>query len=260
MKVFKRTLSDELESVELLAFADWHNGDPLCDLKRVKEDIEYVRTHENAYCVLNGDLMNCAIKTAISDCYSERYTPMDELAMCVELLGCISDKIICVVPGNHENRHYKTNGIDITRLMCQQLGIEDRYSPTTAYVYLRFGRDECSSNRHRPILYTVYVTHGNANGRKDGGKIQRLADYATICDADVYIAGHSHLEAGFKKGFHRPNPGNNSVTKVLHLFVNTSAKLDYDGGYGDGGGFDPPWNDTPIIFLSGTKKDMRVSI
>lgn len=260
MKAIRRDLSGDFKIVELFPIADGHIGDPHSNIKRIKEDIAYVRDHENCFAILNGDLMNCAIKSAISDCYGETLSPMDELKVCVELFSCIADKTICVVPGNHEERHFRTNGIDVTRLMCQQLGIEGRYSPTTALVFLRFGRDAGANNHHRPILYTIYVTHGNGGGRKDGSKIQRLADYATVVDADIYVAGHTHLGAGFKKGFHRPNPANNSVTKGVHLFVNTSASLEYDGGYGDRGGFDPPCLDRPIIYLSGERKEMRATI
>lgn len=259
METFRVDLSPELKSIELLAIADLHIGDPNSNHRRIMEDIAYIRDHENAYCILNGDLMNCAIKTAVSDSYAETMTPMDELRVCTELFGPIADKVICVVPGNHEERHYRTNGIDITRLLCRQLGIEDRYSPTTAFIFLRFGMDDDHRRHHRPICYTIYVTHGNSNGRKDGGKIQRLADYATIIDADIYIAGHSHLGASFKKGFLRPCPSTNSVQNETHLFVNTSAALEH-GGYGDRGGFDPPCLDRPVIYLSGTKKEMRGTI
>lgn len=258
MKVIRRDIPGDFTEILLYAIADLHWADPNSNHKRIMEDIAYIRDTPNVYCVLNGDLMNCAIKSSISDCYAH-ISPMEELEKCVEIFGCIKDKIICVVPGNHERRHYKTNGIDITLLMCQQLGIEDRYSPTTALVFLRFGKDEFHSHHGRPILYTVYVTHGNGGGRKDGGKIQRLADYATVVDADVYIAGHTHLEAGFKKGFFRPNPANSSVTHTLHLFVNTCAELD-PGGYGEIGGYDPPWCDRPIIHLNGVKKEMWARI
>lgn len=259
LKIVKRDLSKDFKSIEIMPIADPHIGDPNWNKKRLLADVAYIRDNPNVFTVLNGDLMNCAIKSSISDCYAEKLTPMDELAVCEDIFGCISDKVICVTNGNHEERHYRTNGIDVTRLFCQQLGIEDRYSPTVAYVFLRFGADEGNQNHKRPILYTMYVTHGNGGGRKDGGKIQRLADYATIVDADIYIAGHTHLGASFKKGFLRPSPANNSVTNGQHLFINTCGGLDY-GGYGERGGFDPPCLDRPIIYLNGTRKEMKATI
>lgn len=259
MVVVKRTIEGDFKELVLYPIADTHWADPNSNHKRIMEDIAYIRDNPNVFCILNGDLMNCAIKSSVSDCYGETLSPMQELAKCVEIFAPIAHKVICVVPGNHEERHYRTNGIDITRLFCRELHIEDRYSPTVAYVFLRFGADEVHNHHGRPVLYTAYVTHGNGGGRKDGGKIQRLADYATICDADIYIAGHTHLGASFKKGFARPSPANNSITYGTHLFVNTCASMEY-GGYGERGGFDVPCLDRPIITLNGTRKEMRATI
>ena len=260
MVVIKRTIEGDFKELVLYPIADTHWADPNSNHKRIVDDIAYIRDTPNVFTVLNGDLMNCAIKSSISDCYSETLSPMQELAKCVEIFAPIAHKTICVVPGNHEERHYRTNGIDVTRLFCRELHIEDRYSPTVAYVFLRFGRDEKHNHHGRPVLYTMYVTHGNGGGgRKDGGKIQRLADYATVCDADIYIAGHTHLGASFKKGFIRPSPANNSLTCGQHLFVNTCAALEY-GGYAERWGLDPPCLDRPLIYLNGTRKEMRATI
>lgn len=259
MVTIKRTIEGDFNEIVLYPIADTHWADPHSNHKRIMEDIAYIRDTPNVFCILNGDLMNCAIRNSISDCYGETLSPMQELAKCVEIFAPIAHKVICVVPGNHEERHYKTNGIDITRLFCRELHIEDRYSPTVAFVFLRFGHQAESSRRGRPMLYTLYVTHGNGGGRKDGGKIQRLADYATVCDADIYVAGHTHLGASFKKGFVRANPTQSTVTNGVHLFVNTCASLD-EGGYAERLGLDPPCLDRPLIYLNGTRKEMRALI
>ena len=259
MLVIKRTIEGDFKELVLYPIADTHWADPCSNHKRIMEDIAYIRDNPNVFCVLNGDLMNCAIKSAISNCYVP-ISPMEELEKCVEVFAPIAHKVICVVPGNHEERHFKTNGIDITRLFCRQLHIEDRYSPTVAYVFLRFGGNADAAFRHRPMLYTMYVTHGNGGGRKSSSKIRCLEDYASVCDADIYVAGHTHLGASFKKGFARPNPSQNSITYGTHLFVNTCASIDYDGSYGERGGLDVPCLDRPLIFLNGTRKEMRALI
>ena len=259
MLVIKRTIEDDFKELVLYPIADTHWADPCSNHKRIMADIAYIRDTPNVFCVLNGDLMNCAIRTSISNPYVP-ISPMEELEKCEEVFAPIAHKVICVVPGNHEERHFKTNGIDVTRLFCRQLHIEDRYSPTVAYVFLRFGGNADAAFRHRPMLYTMYVTHGNGGGRKASSKISRLEDYAAICDADIYIAGHTHLGAGFKKGFARPNPSQNSITYGAHLFVNTCASLEYDGSYGERGGFDVPCLDRPLIYLNGTRKEMRALI
>ena len=259
MRAIKADLPSELKEIEIMLFADWHWADPQSNHQLIMRDIEYVKTHDNCYCVLNGDLMNCAITSSVSDTYGDTVSPMEELRICTELFSPIKDKILCVTPGNHERRHYKTNGIDITELMCRQLGIVDRYSPTTAYVFIRFGEDTKPNGHHRKVLYTMYVTHGCGGGRKEGGKVQRLVDLSTVCDADIYVCGHTHLPAMLKDSFARPSMGNSSIAYGTRLYINTSAKLDY-GGYGEILGFRPSATDSPIVHLSGTHKEMRATL
>lgn len=262
MKSIRADLSENFKELELIAFSDWHWSDPHSNHETIKRDIDYVLNKDNAFCVLNGDLMDCAIASSVGDTYGAILSPMDELQVCVDLFKPLVErgKVLCVLKGNHEARHYRTNGIDVTALMCQQLGIADRYAPDTALIFIRFGRLDGKQRSHgRKAAYTVYVSHGNGGGRKEGGKIQRLVDLATIVDADVYICGHSHLPASLKDGFIRPCMANSSLTYGKRLFVNTSAKLNY-GGYGEVGGYKVPCIDTPIILLNGTKKDMRALI
>ena len=258
MRAIKADLPSCYKQIEILFFSDWHWADPQSNHDRILKDIEYVAEHENCYAVLNGDIMNCAIASSVSDTYGETVSPMEELRICTELFEPIYDKILVVTPGNHERRHYKTNGIDITELLCRQLGIVDVYSPTSALVFIRFG-EQNGKYHGRKVLYTMYVTHGNGGGRKEGGKIQRLADLATIVDADIYVCGHTHLPAGMKDSFARPSPANSSVSYGTRLFVNTAAKMEY-GGYGEVMSLKPNCMDTPIVLLCGTHKDMKVLI
>lgn len=260
LKAIKADLSENFKEIEIMALADWHWSDPQSDHDKIRADLNYIMSHDNCFCVLNGDLMDCAIASSVGDTYGAQLSPMDELRVCVELFKPLAEKgkILCVLKGNHEARHYRTNGIDITELMCRQLGIEDRYSPTTALLFVRLGR--LGSDQHfRKVAYTIHVSHGSGGGRKEGGKIQRLADMATIVDADIFVVGHSHLPALFKDRFARPCMANSSITYGTRLYVNTSAKLDY-GGYGEVFGMKVPCTDTPIIHLSGTRKEMRATI
>lgn len=258
MRAIRADLPTGHKSIELLVLADFHYGSPNADRGLIRKDVEYVRDHENAYCVLAGDLLDCAIKTSLGDVYTNM-SPMQELNELAELLRPVSRKVVGVVPGNHEARHYKTNGVDVTRILVDELGISSQYVEDAAVIFLRFGEDQSRNGHHRPICYTVYLTHGNGGGRKEGGKIQRLADYADIVDCDCYICGHTHLPAALKLDFARTSPGNSSISYAPHLFVNAAAKLRYNG-YGCSGGFKPPNTDTPRIVFDGQRKHMEAVI
>lgn len=258
MRAFRADLSSELKQIELWILADYHYSSPQSNHGLIHQDIEYIRTHDNAYCVLAGDLLECALKTSLGDVYSS-LSPMEELTAMTDLIAPIAHKVVGATTGNHENRHYRTNGVDMTRLLARQLGFEGKYSEDAAVIFLRFGADEFHNHHARPILYTIYLTHGAGGGKKEGGKIQRLTDLAEIIDCDIYICGHTHLPAALKVDFCRTSTANSSLTYAPHLFVNAAAKLNY-GGYGCSGGFKPANTDTPRIILSGTHKHMEAVI
>lgn len=253
MKAIKCSLP-YAEVIEIHSMADLHIGDSSCDYKSILERIEYIKNTDNAYCVLDGDLMDTAIASSIGDTYGANLQPMEQLKQCVKIFEPIKEKILAVLPGNHENRVYKSDGLDITELLCAQLGIPDKYSPTTALLFIRFGKNT-KRTPYRPQLYTVYVTHGSGGGRREGGKVNRLADLASIVDADIYIHAHTHLPLVFKESFFRVSGSNSSVALVDKLFVNTAASLNY-GGYGDKQGYKPASKCSPVIYLHGTRHNM----
>ena len=247
------------ERIEVYPLADQHIGDSGCDLQLVMETIEHIRVTENAYCILDGDLMDTAIASSVGDTYGANLQPMEQLKLCAKLFGPLAEagKILAVLPGNHENRVYKSDGLDITEMLCAQLGIPERYSPTTAVLFIRFGKAQ--DHKDRKQIYTIYVTHGSGGGKREGGKINRLADLAMIVDADIYVHAHTHLPAVFKNSYFRINHGNSSVAQVEKLFVNTAAALNY-GGYGDRAGFKPASKSIPVIYLHGRKHDMKAML
>ena len=251
MVSIKVELPKELEQVKVHTFADWHIGDAACDMAKIKKQIDEVKEDPNAYCILNGDLVNNATKNSVSDCYSATMSPMEQIETLVEMLTPIKGKILAITTGNHERRTYKSDGIDIIKLVAQQLKLTDRFSDTGAVLYLRFGWNAARKRKH---WYSFYVAHGCGGGRKAGGKVNRLEDLVAIVDVDIYIHSHTHLPFVMKQAFYRSDPINSSVSLTDKLFVNTSAQLQY-GGYGEIYQFRPASNDNPVIFLNGTKKE-----
>lgn len=264
MKVVKHTLSQELKYVELHTIADLHIGDKDCDWELVKTQIKAVQDNENAYCILNGDIINNATKTSVSDNYAEMLSPMEQIKLFVDLFEPIKDKILAITTGNHENRSYK-EGVDITYLCATQLGLSHLYAKEGVVIFLRFGKE--SKNRYatghkemkRMVLYTIYATHGSGGGRKEGSKAVRLADMASIIDTDIYIHSHSHLPMIMKEAFYRIDRKNSTCELVEKLFVNTGSCLNY-GGYGQTFEYKPNSKHTPVIYLSGTKKEFTAKL
>ena len=255
MQVIKRKLPSNLKEVEILPLADWHIGDKFCDMELIKSQINYIQDTENAYCVLNGDLINNATKTSVSDCYAEDLSPMEQLTTLIDLLSPIKDKILAITSGNHEKRTYKKEGIDLTEVVARELKIQDLFSKASAVIFLSLGKSRYThkNGEQAQVNYVIYINHGSGGGKKEGAKAIRLADMASIVDADVYIHSHTHLPMIMKENFYRVDTQNKSVIPVSKLFVNTASALNH-GGYGEECEYKPNSKDNPIIYLDGTKK------
>ena len=202
MKTIKIDLDKDIEFIELHTFADEHIGDEHCDLDRLKQRIEYVANTPNAYCVLNGDIIDNATKTSIGDTYAQVFNPMEQLENAVKLFSPIKDKILAVTHGNHEARTYRKEGIDLSYLFAVQMGLIERYSSTSALIFLRFGKSRNHGGDSKQC-YTLFMLHGSGGGRKEGAKAIRLADMSSIIDTDIYIHSHTHLPMVMKQGYHR---------------------------------------------------------
>lgn len=255
MKAITHDLSASGNNVRVVPLADLHIGDTQSDMKLIKSLLDGILELDDTYCILGGDLMDSAIASSIGDTYAAKLQPMEQLEKCVELFAPLADagKILGVLPGNHENRIYKAAGVDMTRVFCDQLNITSVYSETTALYFLKVGAQSRSGNKpgsKRPFVYTLYYTHGSGGGRKAGGKINRLLDYANIVDADVYVCCHTHMPAVAKMEYFRPCPQTCTVARVEKTFVNTASALTY-GGYGDRQGYAPASNAYPVIELHG---------
>ena len=205
--------------------ADLHLGDKHCDEALIKKRIDHIRDTENAFLILNGDILNWASKMSVSDVYAETLSPMEQIKKYVDLFAPVKEKIIAMTQGNHENRAYRTEGVDLTQIVARELGIEDRYSPESCVVFLRVGH-YCRPGRHgEPVPYVIFCNHGSGGGRKEGAKAIRLADMASIVDADIYVHSHTHMPMAFRQSFFRVSIHNQSVQQVDRLFVNTAAAL-----------------------------------
>lgn len=260
MTAIKCDLPSEIKTLEIMPFADEHIGDEHSPIDRIKKRIQYVADNPNVYCIMNGDILDYASRSSIGDIETREFNIMGQLEKAIELFAPIKDKILCICSGNHEFRSYKKEGIDICKMIAMQLGLTDKYSPTSALLFIRFG--EALKNHGRDggkMCYTMFINHGSGGGRKEGAKAIRLADMASIIDADIYIHSHTHLPMIMKQGFFRTDKSNSTFAKVDKLFVNTAANLNY-GGYGDAQEYKPSSTDTPTIYLDGSVKKFKAKL
>lgn len=259
MKIVKADLPSELSALEIHTFADEHIGDKLCDMKDIQRRIDYVKNTTNAYCVLNGDLLNNTTRGSVSDIFSDTLTPMQQVDRGVELFSPIKDKVLAVTSGNHELRTYKNEGIDLSYVMAREMRLDDVFGSEGILLYIRFGSLDRRKSYGRKIQYKAYITHGSGGGRRVGAKANRLEDMSNKVDADFYIHAHTHTPIIFPDRFFRTYENTRGGEWVDRYYVNVGAAMDY-GGYGERAEYKPASKQKPVIFLDGHKKGIRVEI
>lgn len=252
MKVIKRDLGN-FKEIKLICLSDFHIGDALCNLKLIRQVLNDIKDSPNTFIILNGDLMNNATKSSVSDVYAEQMTPTEQILKLCELLEPVKDKILVIHQGNHELRTLKSDGVDIIRLVAKQLHIEDRFSDGWWYLYLTFGM----CNKGRPLTYTITGIHGYGGGRKNGGKINNLVEMSDKVIADLYVMGHTHTPIITRNTIFVPDYQHKSLVKKDKYYLMTNSFLEY-GGYGEALGYTPSTTEHQEAILNGTKKEIRL--
>jgi hypothetical protein len=79
MQVIKVELPESLRTIEVIPIGDTHIGEEQADIQSVKDVIKYVLEKDNRYVILNGDLMNIALKSSKSDVYGDTLKPSQQL-------------------------------------------------------------------------------------------------------------------------------------------------------------------------------------
>jgi len=243
MNVIKIDLGKDYQYVNLYPVGDAHAGSGHFDKKGFEEHINMIKNDDNAVCILNGDLINNAIKTSVSDIYDENMMPEEACDYLVNILSPIKEKIIGINTGNHENRTYKLTGIDIMKNVAYRLNISDYYSAISNVIFLSFGKSRGRENVRN--TFSIYHTHGHGGGRTVGGKANALRRMSEVVHADIYIHSHTHSPIIFKENYILTNNSNKGIKEVARLFVNTNAYEGF-GGYGETMKL-PPSNREPIV-------------
>lgn len=248
-------LSEEFETLELFVFSDLHVGDPLFNEDMFYEARRWVLAEPNRYCILNGDLMNVALKTSVSDVYGDVMNPSDQLRWCKKEFAPLKDRILSITNGNHEDRILKATSIDVVNQLAESLGLAHVHYPRGVTLKITFGK----KRNGKRAAFTLYHTHGRGGGALQGGKVLRMARMSNVILADVYIASHTHFKVAFKESVWVPDLYNNKVRLMEQTFVNSSALLSW-GGYAQVAGYKPSALGSPHITLVPEPKEVRVTL
>ena len=258
-----RTISHALpcsgSELRILGISDVHIGDLHCDMSIFKDLIKCIQDDPDCYTVLGGDLCNTALAGGRSDVYHETMSPAEQVKLVVKMLQPIKDKILAIVPGNHENRISRSVGFDISEDIAARLGLDELYRPTSALVFLTVGSGQGAAHG-RPPTYSLYLNHGSGGGFTLGAKANGRKKQADVVDADIIMRGHTHTGGVDKISHFVCCNQNRTVDKRTQLLVNMASCLQYPESYADAMNLPPSDNDYPVIYLSTTRRHARAML
>ena len=257
MKDITHELPSHYNQARIYILSDLHLGSAHHDKQTREQFFEEVQAEENRYLIVNGDIINNAIKHSKSDIYSETINPDEAVSKTVELLEPVKDKILVIIDGNHEDRTYRESGISIMKFVAMQLWIEDLYAEPAYKLFVSLGKNQ--GRDCRKTCYAIYGKHGNGGARTEGGKMNYLSRMSHTTDADVYVHSHTHIPAAFRKSYFMSDYRNKKSTKKDRLFVNSNAFMLF-GGYGEKKGYAPSSTQYPYIVLEGEHRLARAMI
>ena len=249
--------------ITVIPVADVHLGSPECREQEFMEFIQKVKETPNTYLVLLGDLIDNGTKSSVTNPFRATMPPSQQKREMANILEPVKDRILCILPGNHERRSMKDADDDPVYDIAAKLDIEHLYRENIAFVKIQLGtedaQDEHSNSKYRPC-YNLVVTHGAGGGIMTGGSVNRSERFGYVIDGmDALIVGHTHKPYTTQPGKIVIDPRNNQVTVKPFKVVCATSWLDY-GGYAARMMLLPSTFCLNTINLSGYGKEITVTM
>ena len=220
LQVIVKTFPDEMDVLRVYALGDVHVGSPQYNERAIRKKIEIIQNDPNGVVCICGDLGDFGLKNSKTNIYEATMTIREQLEYIYELFLPITDKIVSVVPGNHEERLTKEVGTCPLYDLCVRWGIQDVYRQNAAILKLGFGSYYKGS---RPVVFFGVTSHGSSRN-----KHQRFI--SCFDGIDFFISGHTHTPSYTPHGKIRIDAINEVATHVPHKEIVVDANL-ATGGY-----------------------------
>ena len=258
LKVLTHDLGVETESVYLIPLSDLHIGSEF-DEKKFNGYRDWILERDNAYCIINGDVLELALKSSIGNPYST-LRPKEQKALAIKCLQPLASagKILAYLDGNHEARASKETDEYVGQYICEMMGIPEVYNSDGIFLFLNVGHNRNKGPKNR-VTYTIFMLHGWTGSRRIGGKANNLEDMAKSVHADIYIASHTHTKFAFPRRIVEPDTRTKTLRYKKQFCVSAGSFLEWDG-YAVRKGYNPVSLGSPRIRLNGEYKDVHVSI
>lgn len=232
---------------EVVFLGDCHLGSPQFDKPRFIGMVDYC-VKNSIYVFLMGDLIEMATRDSVgAGIYEQEYIGQSQYEQMVALLKPLSEKklLLGFLNGNHEERAYKSTGINVAKMMARELNV--KYLGDACWNKFTVGKQS----------YSIYSLHGRTGSRFDGTALLALERISTSFFCDLVVMGHAHKLISSTVIIQRIDHG--SVKEHKKTLLITGSYLKYDGGYAQTVGLPMSKLGSPKVKFFVSKKDISVS-
>ena len=188
------------ETYYIIAFSDVHFGCSQCDEKAFKQMVADHKDKENHYFICLGDLYDAIIARDPRfrrSIIHTRYASLDNVISnviddVVDILSPISDRLLGISTGNHEDTYLINSGFDITQETCKRL--KCAHLGYTFFYHLLFKYDSGDGDYKPPTrLIKLFGHHGyGGGGRTHGYSVTKYGKITEYIDTDIILTAHDH--------------------------------------------------------------------
>lgn len=213
----------EAEStISVLFVSDLHLGDTGSYYNNV---LQFLRETDD-YIVLLGDLIDVGIANSITNVHSQEPNMNNQLAIIINDLKELKERILGYVPGNHEERLNKKAGVKLQDILAISLEI-----PVSDDFIVFDVTTPANIGSKKRICYRVACTHGIAGGRYPEKNMRQGRWFMEMLqNIDLYVLGHTHQASVFYQDVYVYDDRNKSVQTRQVIIANVGGFVDAEYG------------------------------
>lgn len=224
---------EEFDHIHVIPIFDIQVGNPACDLKKLKDFVEYIKAEPNNRTLGGGDwlethfMSNKATQmnevTELSSLHKAKYT-------LARIFKPIADRFDAAVGGNHEQRATNKTGDypvydTLIAMGIPEEEVDKMYDDQLMLVRYHVGKD---SRHSRPVIYKALIAHGWGGARTAGGQINKVEEWPRLFpDCDFYIQGHEHNTGLSQPDCNRIPDKGETVNKQKRFCLSSPAFCDW---------------------------------
>lgn len=225
-------IDSSMPEAEVYFAHDIHMGNNTCSEDKWSAFKKQILDKPNRFLIMVGDYCENAVIDSKSDIYTQTMPPYAQKEWLSEQMIELKDRIIAIVPGNHEdNRITRTCGLYPVYDCAKDAGLQNLYRHNFAIVDIGVGDAKHGKNSHKQIRYFGYIVHRLRDARMYNG-----ADFVDGIDFAVY--GHDHDPKDHPRSKLVYDSKNKTIAQKNIEVINSGSFMNY-GGYATKAGYRP---------------------